>query len=88
MKEAGIALVAEEVREIRQLESGLVCVVAKGEGHPFDVLYSALGVTPRTDLAAAAGAQLTDEGRVIVDDHMRTSLPGLYAAGDVVRSLN
>lgn len=88
LDEAGVALISDPVREIRQLESGVVCVVADGRGHPFDVLYSALGVTPRTRLATLAGVRLTEEGRVVVDDHMQTSVPGLYAAGDVVRSLN
>jgi thioredoxin reductase (NADPH) len=54
----------------------------------FDALYSALGVTPRTGLALAAGARHDDEGRLVVDDHQQTSIPGLYAAGDMVRGLN
>jgi thioredoxin reductase (NADPH) len=52
------------------------------------VVYSALGVTPRADLAVNAGARLDDGGRLIVDDHQQTSVDGLYAAGDVVRGLN
>ena len=54
----------------------------------FDALYSALGVTPRTGLALAAGAHHDGEGRLVVDDHQQTSIPGLYAAGDMVRGLN
>ncbi len=54
----------------------------------FDALYSALGVTPRTGLALAAGARHDDQGRLVVDDHQQTSIPGLYAAGDMVRGLN
>ena len=54
----------------------------------FDTLYSALGVTPRTGLALTAGARHDDQGRLVVDDHQQTSIPGLYAAGDMVRGLN
>lgn len=54
----------------------------------FDAVYSALGVTPRVRLALAAGAALDESGRLIVDDRQMTSVPGLYAAGDVVRGLN
>jgi thioredoxin reductase (NADPH) len=54
----------------------------------FDAVYSALGVSPRTQLAVQAGAALDSSGRLIVDDHQMTSIPGLYAAGDVVRGLN
>lgn len=59
-----------------------------GQRRSFDVVYSALGVTPRTRLAAQAGAKLDDGGRLVVGDHQETSVPGLYAAGDVVRGLN
>jgi thioredoxin reductase (NADPH) len=54
----------------------------------FDALYSALGVTARTGLALAVGARHDDQGRLTVDDHQQTSIPGLYAAGDMVRGLN
>ncbi len=59
-----------------------------GEPRSFDVVYSALGITPRTRLAVQAGARLDDGGRLVVGDHQETSVPGLYAAGDVVRGLN
>ncbi|HEX3699697.1 MAG TPA: FAD-dependent oxidoreductase [Phenylobacterium sp.] len=54
----------------------------------FDSLYSALGVAPRTRLALRAGAAADETGRLIVGEHQETSVPGLYAAGDVVRGLN
>ena len=54
----------------------------------FDAVYSALGVTPRAELAIQAGARLDDNGRLFVGEHQETSVPGLYAAGDVVRGLN
>ena len=54
----------------------------------FDAVYTALGVDPRTDLAVQAGARLGDDRRLIVDDHQQTTVPGLYAAGDLVRGLN
>jgi thioredoxin reductase (NADPH) len=31
---------------------------------------------------------LDDSGRLVVGEHQETSVPGLYAAGDVVRGLN
>jgi thioredoxin reductase (NADPH) len=61
---------------------------APGEPRAFDSIYSALGVTPRTDLAVKAGARLDASGRLYVGDHQETSVRGLYAAGDVVRGLN
>lgn len=87
LDEAGVRLIVAPVREIAQLENGITCMVAENQGHPFDVVYSALGIAPNVALAEQAGAELA-EGRVVVDDHMRTTVDGLYAAGDVVRSLN
>jgi thioredoxin reductase (NADPH) len=54
----------------------------------FDSLYPALGSRIRSDLAVAAGAAATAEGCLEVDDHQRTSIPGLFAAGDVVKGLD
>ena len=53
-----------------------------------DRVYSALGASPNAELARGLGARLSDDGRLEVDLHQATSVPGLYAAGDVVRGLN
>jgi len=53
-----------------------------------DSVYPALGSHIRSELAVAAGARATDEGCLEVDDHQRTSVPGLFAAGDVVKGLD
>ena len=39
-------------------------------------------------LAETLGAQTGEDGRLVVDPHQQTTVPGLYAAGDVVRGLN
>jgi thioredoxin reductase (NADPH) len=54
----------------------------------FDSAYPALGSHIRSELADMAGAKLNEEGCIAVDRHMATSLPGLYAAGDVVIGLD
>jgi len=59
-----------------------------GEEHRFDVLYSALGLTLRSELGISLGAEHDEAGALVVDDHNRTSVPGLYAAGGVVRGLD
>ena len=59
-----------------------------GRFRVFDMIYSALGTSPNGDLAQALGARLSDDRCLAVDDHQQTSVPGLYAAGDVVRGLN
>jgi thioredoxin reductase (NADPH) len=54
----------------------------------FDSVYPAMGSVIRSRLAVAAGARATEEGCLEVDDHQRTSIPGLFAAGDVVKGLD
>lgn len=54
----------------------------------FDAVYPALGADIHSDLAVALGAQAREGGCLLVDDHARTSVPGLYAAGDVVLGLD
>lgn len=53
----------------------------------FDLLVVAVGVRPRVELAEEAGLGLR-EGAVEVDAHQRTSLPGVYAAGDLAAALD
>ncbi|MBB3691650.1 NAD(P)/FAD-dependent oxidoreductase [Sphingomonas sp. BK580] len=54
----------------------------------FDSVYPALGSRIRSRLAIEAGARASDDGCLEVDDHQRTSVPGLFAAGDVVKGLD
>jgi thioredoxin reductase (NADPH) len=65
-------------------------VVDTADGHyTFDSVYPALGSDTHTELAEQVGAKLSrDTGCIVVDDHQRTSVPGLYAAGDVVLGLD
>jgi len=54
----------------------------------FDSLYAAMGSEVRSHLAVVLGAEVTDEGCLVVDEHQRTSVSGLYAAGDVVKGVD
>lgn len=56
-----------------------------GEEHPTHAVLAAIGAAPRVSLARAAGLELADEpvGGIAVDASLRTSDPGVYAAGDV-----
>lgn len=54
----------------------------------FDSVYPAMGSHIRSELAVAAGARASEDGCLEVDDHQRTTVPGLFAAGDVVKGLD
>ena len=49
-----------------------------------DLVIMAAGVRPSTGLAVAAGLELGPRGGIAVDQHMQTSDPDIYAAGDAV----
>ncbi len=55
----------------------------QGEPVPADFVVVGTGVKPRVALAEAAG--LTIDDGVMVDNHLRTSADGVYAAGDIAR---
>lgn len=64
-------------------EGGRVTAVACGaRSIPADLVILATGTVPRVELARAAGLRIGASGGVWVDDHQRTSVPGVYAAGD------
>ena len=88
IEELGLGLVEERVGAATFEDSGARFDFANGRTVRCDLLYGALGVEPLSDLAAAVGAKLDDEGFVAVDAFQRSSVEDLYAAGDVVKSLN
>jgi thioredoxin reductase (NADPH) len=64
-------------------------VVDTADGHyTFDTVYPALGSDTHVQLAELLGAALSESGNIAIDSHQRTSVPGLYAAGDVVIGLD
>jgi len=69
--------------------TGDCIVVETAEGtFSFDSVYPALGSDTHTQLGELVRARLADDGCFLCDDHQRTSVPGLYAAGDVVHGLD
>lgn len=54
----------------------------------FDSVYPALGSHVRSELIGLIDANADDDGCVLTDDHYETSIPGLFAAGDVVKGLD
>ncbi|MFT8243614.1 NAD(P)/FAD-dependent oxidoreductase [Roseomonas sp. BN140053] len=87
LAEIGVALLDGPVRDFALEGEELGFSVPAGR-HRFDTAYPALGSEIHSGLAAAVGADCTEEGCLVVDTHQRTSIPGLYAAGDVVLGLD
>ncbi len=49
-----------------------------------DMVILSIGVRPNSALAKEAGLKLNERGGIVVDDHMRTEDPSIYAVGDVI----
>jgi thioredoxin reductase (NADPH) len=81
LMESSIDRVVIEDDAVRALDMG-------GEQHRFDLIYSALGITPQVQLALSAGAAVDTAQRLQVNEQQGTTIHGLYAAGDLVRGLN
>lgn len=89
LERCGVHVVDSPVAEIYMTEDRRAGVrTADGRTLAFDTLYPALGERPRVEPALELGARCDEGGRLIVDAHQQTSIPGLYAAGDAVATLH
>ncbi|MEO5670123.1 MAG: NAD(P)/FAD-dependent oxidoreductase [Ramlibacter sp.] len=88
LRELRVEIVDEEPIDIRCAPQGVEVKMRQGGSLNFDMLYPALGLTHASQLATALGARVQEDGQLEVDAHLQTSVPGLYAAGDVAVGLN
>jgi thioredoxin reductase (NADPH) len=86
LRELGILIKSGPI-EI-EVEKDAIAIGIAADMYRFDSIYPALGSDIRSELAEGVGAALSEEGCVSVDRHQRTSVAGLYAAGDVVIGLD
>jgi NADPH-dependent 2,4-dienoyl-CoA reductase/sulfur reductase-like enzyme len=74
--------------EVRGRDGTATEVVTDKGTHPAQLVILAAGSRPNVGMAAGAGITLGESGAVLVDERMRTSVDGVWAAGDVVESVN
>ena len=84
----GIEVIKEPAHQVHVHGNQIVVQLIDGRSLPFDTLYPALGSSPHTQLIAEIGVRLSASGCVLTDAHQQTSVPGLFAAGDVVEGLD
>ncbi len=82
----GVRLALGHTVEGFEAKDGGVDVLLQ-DGPPLhaDLVVMAIGVTPDTALARAAGLELGLKGSIVVNDRMETSVPDIYAVGDAVQ---
>ena len=86
MRKHGVKLALGHTVEGFEEKDGGVDVLLKDEAplHA-DMVVLAIGVTPDTALAKAAGLELGVKDSIVVNDRMETSVPDIYAVGDAVQ---
>jgi NAD(P)H-nitrite reductase large subunit len=85
LKQAGVEIIAEQT-VVRINGRGAVeeVILANGTAIECDLVVVAIGVLPRSELAL--NTQLEINRGVVVDRHMATNYPGVYACGDVAEA--
>jgi NADPH-dependent 2,4-dienoyl-CoA reductase/sulfur reductase-like enzyme len=86
-RQKGVEVIAGDV--VVDLEQiGDRSTVRTGSGRVFEVdgVVAGIGIRPNLELAQQAGLQV--ENGIIVDEHLRTSAPDIFAAGDVANFLH
>jgi NAD(P)H-nitrite reductase large subunit len=83
LRTRGVALhTGAQVREISRATNGkLTLSLSTGASLSADLVILATGIRPNIDFLSGSGVSL--DGGVLVDEWMQTSVPGIYAAGDV-----
>jgi thioredoxin reductase (NADPH) len=83
----GIELVVDRIVEARAESPGCfeAVLLERGGELLIDHLFSAQGSEPNSALARSLGLDLAEGGYIDVDIEARTSVAGVYAAGDVTR---
>ena len=62
--------------------------LADGRLIPCQIAFFSIGVHPRSELAVQLGCDVDDDGYVLVDEDAQTSVPGVFAAGDLTPGIH
>lgn len=89
LRSAGVEVLDRPVTHHAPRDDGYE-VQVEGRSAPlsFDVMYPALGVRQRAELALMLGLELEEGGSTAADSPLGTAVPGLYCAGDLVEGLD
>jgi thioredoxin reductase len=81
----GVVIVEQNAVRLRGARGALEAVtLGDGTSVPCQMVFFSIDHEPRRALADALGCDHESKGCVVVDEHGETSVPGVYAAGDLV----
>lgn len=89
LEQAGIHVLGDAVTRFEPTDRHMILHFGAGRAPlAFDVLYPALGVRPRNELAQRLGLETGASGTTAESSPFGTDIPGLYCAGDLVEGLD
>lgn len=88
LDEAGIIVTHGALDRLEPNPETMVVHLEIGGRVEVDVLYPALGMTPRSDIVRGLGVEINDAGCLGENTPFGSKTPGFYAAGDVVEGLD
>jgi thioredoxin reductase (NADPH) len=88
LRHAGIELPNEIVESLHADGEHIAARFKSGAEEVLASVYAAMGSKPRSELYSQLGGRVTPERCIDTDEHQRTSIPSLWAIGDVVDALD
>jgi NADPH-dependent 2,4-dienoyl-CoA reductase/sulfur reductase-like enzyme/rhodanese-related sulfurtransferase len=79
---------SSQVEKVSAADDGAIVSLKGGETMTADFVFLCLGVRPEVTLAKECGLTLGQTGAILVDSHLRTSDPHIFAGGDCIESTN
>lgn len=71
---------------VSQVDEGMQPVPGTEREYACDTLILSVGLIPENELSLAAGVKLDERSKgAVVDEHHQTSVPGIFAAGNVLQ---
>jgi thioredoxin reductase len=83
IKQHNIEIIEKEIMEIEHNQGYITDVVFKdGSKQKLSAVFAKVGFNQRSTLPEQLGCSINEQGFITVDDFQRTTIPGIYAAGD------
>ncbi len=83
LQQLGISIIETGIESVRHTKGRLESVhFADGSNLPVGVMYASIPFRQQSPLAENLGCKMTSKGHIEIDEQRRTSIPGVYAAGD------
>ena len=85
LRKHGVNVILNDtVKEFLPADNGVSVVLEKSGTHPAGLVILGLGVKPENTLAIQSGLRTGERGGLIVNEHLQTNDPDIYAVGDAI----